>query len=101
MKVNISYTIDLDEVLEEINVLYHKSLSSLDQKTNIYNGILGDNFEELRLEEIIMALEHNLECYQDHQTKVMEILNILQGYKNIKEGNVDSPELQEQDGEDK
>ena len=44
-----------------------------------------------QVEHIIMALEHKLECYHEHQTKIAEVLNILQGYKNIKDGNIKPP----------
>jgi len=91
MKVNIRYTVDLEEVLEEMTELYHKSSAKLDEKLNIYGNSLEAAFKESQVEHIIMALEHKLECYHEHQTKIAEVLNILQGYKNIKDGNIKPP----------
>ncbi len=100
MKVNISYTVDLEDVLDEMTSLYHKSLSKLDDKLNVYDNRLCHDFKESQIDQIIMALEHNLESYEEHQTKIAEVLNILQGYKNIKNGDVESATPEEQVRED-
>ena len=92
MKVNIRYTVDLEEVLEEMTNLYHKSLDKLDGKLNVYENFLEDTFKEVDVDHIISALEHSIECYHDHQTRVAEILNILHGFKNIREGKVQPPQ---------
>ena len=91
MKVNIRYTVDLEEVLSEMTELYHKSSAKLDEKLNIYGNSLEAAFKESQVEHIIMALEHKLDCYHEHQTKIAEVLNILRGYKDIKDGNVKQP----------
>lgn len=88
MKVNIRYTVDLEEVLEEMSSLYYKSQDRLDSKLNIYDSFLRGGFDEAEVEHIISALEHNMESYVDHQTKIAEILNILRGYKDIRNGEV-------------
>ena len=92
MKVNIRYTVDLDEVLKEMSGLYYKSLDKLDEKLDVHNHLLENNFEESNLDNIIQALTQNVQFYHDHQTKLSEILNILVGYKNIKEGNIPEEE---------
>ena len=92
MKVNIRYTVDLEEVLEEMSNLYHKSLDKLDNNLNVYEHFLEDTFREVDVDHIISALEHSIECYHDHQTRVAEILNILHGFKNIREGKVKPPQ---------
>ena len=99
MKVNIRYTVDLEEVLSEMTELYHKSSAKLDEKLNIYGNSLEAAFKESQVEHIIMALEHKLDCYHEHQTKIAEVLNILRGYKDIKDGNVKQPP-REQTSED-
>ena len=95
MKVNIRYTVDLEEVLEEMSSLYCKSLSKLDASLDIYNHFLLHGFKESDIDHVIKALEHNAESYHDHQTRTAEILSILQGYRNIKDGNVQPPESEE------
>ena len=97
MKVNIRYTVDLEEVLDEMSDLYFKSTDALDRKLEIYDHFLRNGFNEADVEHVITALEHNLDCYIDHQTKVAEILNILRGYKGIKDGDVQPPQPQEPD----
>ena len=91
MKVNIRYTVDLEEVLDEMSDLYYKSQDRLDSKLNIYDSFLRGGFNEAEVEHIIAALEHNIESYIDHQTKIAEILNILRGYKGIKDGDIQPP----------
>ena len=91
MKVNIRYTVDLEDVLQEMTELYQKSVSKLDEKLNVYGSSFESAFKESQVEHIIIALEHKLQCYTEHQTKIAEILNILQGYKNIKDGSVQPP----------
>ena len=93
MKVNIRYTVNLDEVLKEMSSLYYKSLDKLDEKLDIYNHLLENKFEESNLDNIIQALTQNVQFYHDHQTKLSEILNILIGYKNIKENNITEEEI--------
>ena len=100
MKVNIRYTVDLEEVLDEMSELYYKSADKLERHVKIYDSFLENGFSETQVEQIIDALEHKLNCYSDHQTKIAEVLNILQGYKNIKDGNVQPPAPQEQVSED-
>jgi hypothetical protein len=92
MKVNIRYTVDLEEVLEEMTGLYHKSLDKLEDNLSIFEHFLEDTFREADVDHIVSALEHSIECYHDHQTRVAEILNILRGFKNIREGNVQPPQ---------
>jgi len=94
MKVNIRYTVDLEEVLEEMSELYYKSDEKLQRDIDIYDSFLENGFSETQVEQVINALEHKLNCYGDHQTRIAEVLNILQGYKNIKDGKVQPPQEQ-------
>tara|TARA_Y100000114_G_scaffold89485_1_gene83015 strand:+ start:284 stop:592 length:309 start_codon:yes stop_codon:yes gene_type:complete len=96
MKVNIRYTVDLEEVLDEMSNLYFKSNDALDRKLEIYDHFLRNGFNEADVEHVITALEHNLDCYVDHQTKVAEVLNILRGYKSIKDGDTQQPVLEQE-----
>ena len=98
MKVNIRYTVDLEEVLDEMAELYYKSADKLERHVEIYDSFLENGFSETQVRQVIDALEHKLNCYTDHQTRIAEVLNILQGYKNIKDGNV-KPPPQENNGE--
>ena len=97
MKVNIRYTVDLEDVLDEMSDLYFKSTDTLDMKLEIYDHFSRNGFNEADVEHVITALEHNLDCYVDHQTKIAEILNILRGYKGIKDGEIQPPQPQEPD----
>ena len=94
MKVTIRYTVDLEEVLEEMTDLYFKSVDTLDKKIGVYDSFLRDEFKEAEVEHIISALQHKMECYTDHQTKIAEILNILRGYQGIKDGSIQPPQEQ-------
>tara|TARA_R100000734_G_C3270681_1_gene66734 strand:- start:158 stop:463 length:306 start_codon:yes stop_codon:yes gene_type:complete len=91
MKVNIRYTVDLEEVLDEMAELYYKSADKLGRHVEIYDSFLENGFGETQVEQIIDALEHKLDCYSDHQTKIAEILSILKGYQGIKDGSIQPP----------
>ena len=97
MKVNIRYTVDLEDVLDEMSDLYFKSTNTLERKLEIYDHFLKNGFNEADVEHVITALEHNIESYVDHQTKISEVLNILRGYKGIKDGDIQEPTPQELD----
>ena len=97
MKVNIRYTVDLEEVLDEMSELYYKSADKLERHVEIYDGFLRSGFNEAEVNHIIAALEHNIEAYLNHQAKTAEILNILRGYKGIKEGDIQPPEPESQE----
>ena len=97
MKVNIRYTVDLEDVLDEMADLYFKSTNTLERKLEIYDHFLKNGFNEADVEDVITALEHNIESYVDHQTKISEVLNILRGYKGIKDGDIQEPPPQELD----
>ena len=51
MKVNIRYTVDLEDVLDEMSDLYFKSTDTLDRKLEIYDHF--SNIEEFR-EHVIL-----------------------------------------------
>ncbi len=97
MKVNIRYTVDLEEVLDDMSDLYCKSVNALDRKLEIYDHFLKSNYSNSDVEHVIKALEHNLDCYVNHQTKIAEILNILRGYKGIIDGDIQPPSPEESD----
>tara|TARA_Y100001972_G_C7584653_1_gene293168 strand:+ start:23 stop:361 length:339 start_codon:yes stop_codon:yes gene_type:complete len=99
MKVNIKYTVDLEEVLKEMSILYYKSADKLHQKLDIYDHLLENDFHESNLDNIIHALTQNVNFYHDHQAKISEIINILVGYKNIKEGDILENETEQTDAE--
>ena len=50
--------------------------------------------------QFYLTLKQNIEFYHDHQTKISEILNILIGYKNIKEGDISEEEVSNNDAEE-
>ena len=70
MKVNIRYTVDLDEVLDEMSHVYYKSLDKLENKLELYSKSLENGFSEGELEHIMYSLEQYLQFYNDHQTKI-------------------------------
>jgi|TARA_R110001592_G_scaffold295725_1_gene566019 hypothetical protein len=92
MKVNIRYSVELEEVLLEMTDLHRKAEAGLKEKLNTYERFFEGTFKDSDVDWIITALEHNIISYQDHQTKLAEVLNIMHGYKNIKEGKLTPPD---------
>jgi hypothetical protein len=95
MRVNVSYSVDLDEVLREVQELYLREKNKLEEKLELVEHSLMQNYTDKNLSEIILAVEEYRKVIVNFDLKLAEISNILSGYTSIKERIKNPPRQQE------
>jgi hypothetical protein len=96
MKVNISYSVELEEVLKEMESVYNKSAKDLEKKLELCDTVLEYPFDESEVDYLISAMNSTLNAYHRHTSKLKEILRILDGYKSITEATEQALSVQKQ-----
>ena len=86
MRVNISYSVELEDVLEELKLLYRREHAKMRAMTGESEKSLNQNYTEKNLSEVAMALEDYRKGLASFDVKLAEISNILKGYHAIKLG---------------
>jgi len=84
MKVNISYSVELDEVLENVRHLFLKTEEMLREKETDYTLILKNEYTDENLGEVIKTINDYRETVAKFDLKLGEIINILLGYYRLK-----------------
>jgi len=86
MRVNISYSVELEDVLEELKLLYRREHTKMRLVASESEKSLNQSYTEKNLSEIAMALEDYRKAMASFDVKLVEISNILSGYHSIKLG---------------
>ena len=86
MRVNISYSVELEDVLEELKLLYQREYTKMRLVVSKSEKSLNQSYTEKNLSEIAMALEDYRKAMASFDVKLAEISNILSGYHLIKVG---------------
>tara|TARA_Y100000590_G_scaffold457367_1_gene609855 strand:- start:2379 stop:2693 length:315 start_codon:yes stop_codon:yes gene_type:complete len=84
MKVNISYSVDLEEVLSSAFSLYKKEVASAEKAHEELQEKAGTTFEDDNLIEVLQAIKKYLDSSKRFNDKLLEINNILVGYAQIR-----------------
>jgi len=84
MRVNISYSVELEDVLEELKLLYRRENAKMRAVAAESEKSLNQNYTEKNLSEVAMALEDYRRILASFDIKLAEISNILKGYHEIK-----------------
>ena len=84
MKVNISYSVDLDEVLADAYSFYKKESEKLKETSKETLSTLDKPFSDDGLFETLQAMKNYREASTRFDEKLVEISNILVGYANIR-----------------
>ena len=84
MRVNISYSVELEEVLERLWTLYHSEKEKLDNKMQEVHSTLVNQFSDEDLGQIAKAIQQYRAAMASFDVKLAEISNILSGYYAIK-----------------
>jgi hypothetical protein len=96
MKVNISYSVDLEEVLSSAFSLYKQESARAEKSYEELKNGLGNNIEDDNLIEALQAIQKYRESSQRFHEKLLEINNILIGYAQIRyKQDADNPQTQE------
>ena len=83
MKVNISYSVQLEEVLTSAYNLLKSEKQKLKEKTEKPLEILDKPFEDNTLVDNLQAIKNYREATVKFDEKLAEISNILLGYAQI------------------
>ena len=84
MKVNISYSVDLEEVLPSAFSLYEKELKKLKKATELASKSLEKPFDDESLIQTLGSIKEYREASHKFDEKLVEISNILVGYAQIR-----------------
>lgn len=83
MRVNISYSVELDSVLEEIQLLYLREHDKMRIAVQEAENTLAEEFSEKKLTIILQAIKDYKNAMASFDVKLTEINNILNGYNSI------------------
>jgi hypothetical protein len=83
MKVNISYSVELEEVLSNAYSLLKAEKQKLKDRTEDASDTLNEPFEEDTLVQTLQAIKQYREATAKFDEKLAEISNILIGYAQI------------------
>jgi len=95
MRVNVSYSVELDEVLNEVQQLYKRESSKLEEVLSLSERSLEQEYTDKNLSEVVLAIEDYRQAIANFDVKLAEIANILGGYSSIKEQMKNPPQEQE------
>ena len=84
MKVNISYSVELEEVLANAYSLLKTEKQKFKDRVEDVNDVLSKPFEEDTLVHTLQAIKQHREAAAKFDEKLAEISNILIGYAQIR-----------------
>tara|TARA_R110000824_G_scaffold11622_14_gene50999 strand:+ start:19693 stop:20037 length:345 start_codon:yes stop_codon:yes gene_type:complete len=83
MRVNLSYSVELEEVLTAVEKLYTESRERFERDYNMLTKISPLLFSNASLESTLRTTEEMRQALAAYETKLEEIRGILTGYSNI------------------
>tara|TARA_R110002020_G_scaffold474671_2_gene706696 strand:- start:429 stop:752 length:324 start_codon:yes stop_codon:yes gene_type:complete len=83
MKVNLSYSVELHEVLTSVEKLYNEARQKFEQNYNALTDINAPKFELAALEADIRNFGGTHRVMADFANKLEELQSILVGYHNV------------------
>ena len=84
MRVNIAYSVELEDVLENVQHIFLKSEETLRNKADYYTRILMEKYTDENLGEVLKAIDEYKVAMAKFDLKLSEINNILVGYYQMK-----------------
>jgi len=84
MKVNISYSVELEEVLENVRHLFLKSEENLRDEEEHFVRVLKGEYNDENLGEVVKTIHEYKETLAKFDLKLGEMTNILMGYYQLK-----------------
>jgi len=84
MRVNISYSVDLEEVLDELHSLYIRESNRLQSIAVKANVKLKEKYTDKNLSDVKLTVEELKLAVDNFSIKLAEIDNILSGYYGLK-----------------
>lgn len=93
MRVNISYSVELKDVLNELQMLYMRENNKIVEVSGEAHQVLKEKYTDKNLSHVTHALEEYREALAQFDIKLGEMANILSGYSEIKTSPDVSPQV--------
>ena len=98
MRVNVSYSVELEDVLKEVHQMYVREKAKLEDSLGSVERSLEQKYTDKNLSEILHAVEEYRNAIGDFDIKLTEMAAILSGYSSLKE-QLKAPPQQQNPGE--
>ena len=85
MRVSVQYSVELEDVLEEVQQLYQRERAKLEDKLEPIERSLDQKYTDKNLREISLAVGDYRYAIASFDIKLKEMANILNGYNSVKE----------------
>ena len=83
MKVNLSYSVEIDEVLPSVERLYLENKGKFETNYNLLTAVSKLEFTNPKLETTLRNLREAHHSVVEFAGKLEEINNILMGYRSV------------------
>ena len=83
MKVNLSYSVELEEVLHSVERLYLESKLKFERNYNLLTSVNTLEFTNAHLENTVRNLAAAQEATLEFANKLEEVQGILTGYQGV------------------
>ena len=94
MRVNLSYSVELEEVLAELSSLFAREKGKFIVADQAVMEVLKDKFTDDNLRDVFNALEKYKEALFNFDVKLGEIQQILKGYHDIVNAPLDNTQTE-------
>ena len=95
MKVNLSYSVDLDEVLSSAEKLYLEAKALFEKNYNVLAALRAPEFTDAKLETTTANLRNTHATLAQFAARLEEIQGILTGYQGVVDQELRGPEPEE------
>ena len=92
MRVNLSYSVKLEEVLSELQILFKREKTKFDIATRNSMKTLDDHYTDENIREVYASLGNCKKAILDFDIKMGELQQIIKGYYDIVNAPLDTEE---------
>ena len=83
MRVNLSYSVEIEEVLTAVEKLYKENKDKFEKDYNILTNISPLHFSNTSIESTLRTVGELANALEAYKTKLEELAGILTGYNNL------------------
>ena len=85
MRLNLSYSVDIEELLSEISILYMREKHKLETLASESHKVLRENYTDKNISEVLTCMDDYRRALASFDVKLSEMTGIIKGYASIKE----------------
>lgn len=83
MRVNLSYSVELEEVLSEVSSLFAREKEKFINADRKAMNVMKEKFSDEQIESVITTIEEYKKALVSFDIKLSEVQQILKGYHDI------------------